>query len=66
MGFNKTFLPTLQDLQKRFKDRPESTINWLKKSDAFLGPEESHEFVKWIFEVYLKWDGEGNPPEYTI
>ena len=65
MGFNKTFLPSLPDLQKRFQDRPESTINWLKKSDCFLGPAESHEFVKWIFEVHLKWDGTGTQPTFV-
>ena len=66
MSFNKTFLPELQELQDRFKNNKESTINWLKKSDAFIGPAESHDFVKWIFEVYLEWNGEGTPPEYNV
>lgn len=65
MGFNKTFLPSLPDLQKRFSENEESTINWLCKSDAFIGPAESHNFVKWIFEVYLEWDGTGDKPQYT-
>lgn len=64
MGFNKTFLPSLPDLQERFKNNEESTIRWLRKSTIFIGPTESHDFVKWIFDVYLKWDGEGTQPKF--
>lgn len=66
MGFNKTFLPQLQDLQERFYEDEERTINWLRKSDAFIGPTESHDFVKWIFEVYLEWDGVGEKPKFKL
>jgi len=51
VGFNKTFLPTVQELQKCLKDNEEGTINWLRKSDCFIGPEKSQKFVEYLLKT---------------
>jgi hypothetical protein len=53
MSINKIFLPSVEDLKKRMSENEDGTINWLSKGDAFLGPQESHDYVKWIFDEYL-------------
>ena len=37
MGFNKTILPSFEELQKRYEEDPEATFRWLRKTDVFIG-----------------------------
>lgn len=37
MSVNKTFLPSVQELQNKYAADKENTYRWLKKSDCFLG-----------------------------
>ena len=48
MGFNKAYLPSVQDLEKRLEDNRDGTIRWLRKTDAFIGSPES---IKWVQEL---------------
>jgi len=50
MGFNKTFLRTVEDIEKRLESDRESTLRWLKKSDCFIGPSETIDFVNQLLK----------------
>ena len=50
MSFNKTYLPELTELKKQFKEDKIITLNWLKKSDVFIGSTESVEFANKILK----------------
>lgn len=41
MGFNKIILPDIKEMKERYKQEPKSTINWIMKADAIIGPEDS-------------------------
>ncbi len=53
MGFNKRYLPELEDL-KKIHQRFDSDEEFLKfisgKADAILGPSESHRYMEEVFE----------------
>lgn len=46
MGFNRTYLPSVLELRKRLQEDKKSTLRWLRKSDAFIGTDNSIKFVK--------------------
>jgi len=41
MSINKTFLPSVQELQDKYASDKNGTYKWLKKSDCFLGNSQS-------------------------
>jgi hypothetical protein len=53
MGFNKRYLPELDELKKIHQECP-SDEDFIKrivgKSDCLLGPSESHEYLEKIYE----------------
>jgi len=51
MGFNKLYLPEVSFLEKQLSELGEEEFgkHWLRrlqKSDATIGPSESHDFIK--------------------
>lgn len=46
MGFNKIILPDIKEMKERYKQEPKSTLNWIIKADAIIGPVESVRYVE--------------------
>jgi hypothetical protein len=46
MGFNKIILPDVKEMKERYKQEPKSTLNWIMKADAIIGPVESVRYVE--------------------
>lgn len=57
MGFNKRYLPELEDLKKtyeKFKSDEDFLKHILGKSDVIIGSSESHRYMEEIFERVKK------------
>ena len=46
MGFNKIYLPSVEDLKERLKEDKNGTIRWLQKADALIGQNDSIKFAE--------------------
>lgn len=57
MGFNKTFLPSPEEIQRRYDKDPDGTYRWLRKSDAFIGGAASMPLVNDILTNHKREDG---------
>lgn len=54
MGFNKIMLPDLKEIKERYKKEPKSTLNWIMKADAIIGPEDSVRYVDKLLKKRTK------------
>ena len=65
MGFNKLFLPDINDLKESLlqKGNEEFSKHWVRrynKADAIIGPEESSEFIKQFINMKYNEDTRAN------
>jgi len=55
MGFNKRYLPELEDLKKEYEhDGHEQFVRRMSKYDALIGPSDSMKFVNHIIDEEIK------------
>lgn len=45
MGFNKMYVPELEELKKEIKNNPK-LLNYLQAADSLVGPSNSMEYIK--------------------
>ena len=53
MGFNKKYLPPLQELKQRLADNPEA-VKYYWNADALIGPSESVDYIQHLWEEHQK------------